>query len=204
MFSGILLLSSFKNKDKKSSKSGNGSFTLFYVDKSRTNGYASINDEMLEKLNNLIEESESNKSAELTAYFSDGDRGKFIKKASSIKSSIQSYSSRYTVSPSTTQDLKLLQKNVLSQDFSDASSINIYFFVSEYFAKDDLMGENSGILTNLFTKEIQSISKCADEHVSVTVFYPKDSKSFDIIEYQKKYDNLVSKEAKFNVKFISL
>ncbi len=172
---GVSPLVSFKAPEKNIIRN---SYNIFYVDNSKSlTGSEPLSTDMIDLLQKKVDSVKAEKSAKIEYYYSNYFNPEHARNVENAKKLIDKLNSGYNGLPNSVVDISFLRSYIYTDDLSNVENVNICFFVTEYYLTHDLLGRNSGLLLNFLPKEVQYITKTAPENITVTVYYPKASKT---------------------------
>ncbi|HRH49202.1 MAG TPA: hypothetical protein PLP23_10645 [Panacibacter sp.] len=180
------------------------SYNLIYVDNSKADNYASLSIDMIDFLSRKIDTIKGNPDARFMYFVSNSTKPEISQDAVNAQKLVNKLSNGNNRSPNSLLDKTFLGNQIFDQNLSKTTSINLYFFVGEYYLMNDMMGENSGLLLKFFPKELENLTNCPEEKINVIICYPKNAKSFnenkarDFLNFEKKQPEFISK---INLKF---
>lgn len=166
-------LFSFVPAGKQTDMADGKNLNLLYVVNSRTAGGVNITQDMIQLLSRKIELLQGDPAARSFFFMSNNVNPEITKDLKAAKGIVQKMSDTYFEQPSSRIDKKLLREMLFSSDLSNTTGINLHFFVSEYYLRMDLLGDNAGFLLRQFAKELQYKTGCEEENINVFIYYPK-------------------------------
>ncbi|MEO6548445.1 MAG: hypothetical protein ABIN94_10615 [Ferruginibacter sp.] len=180
----LIINSSFHNHSGAPGKI----YNFFYIDNSHTKNYQSFSPEMFELVERKVDSLKGVQNSYLGFFLSNGLKPDFASNYKGSKSIINKLTNGYTNVPNSFFDKSLVIDNILNSDLSYTNGINFYFFVTESYLVNDLMGTNAGLLFNSLPGEMKYLLGCEEEKISVTIYYPAASKKVQLPALQKFCD----------------
>lgn len=182
------------------------SLNIMYVVNSRSVSGLNLTQDMVLLLSNKIDMLAGDPAGRFYFFLSNNVKPETAKDKKGAKAIVQKMADTYFEQPTSSIDKKLLRDILFTADLSNTKSINMHFFVSEYYLKSDLIGDNAGSLLRQFAKELEYKTGCGEENVNVFVYYPKNATSITP-ELKNNFLNLSANmkgvfESKIKIQFI--
>ena len=150
---------------------------VIYVDNSQRGGANSgLSVSMMNYIFTKILDSVNakDKNIHYLLYISNGDKPYY----SSSPDRFENYINKLTESkfkyPSSLDDKKTIRGILYQGQLSGYESIVFDFYVTNYYLNQDLLNDYPGYMLNFFPKELQYITKCPEQNITVNVYYPAD------------------------------
>jgi hypothetical protein len=182
-------------------------FNLVYVDNGKYTGSSSLSSEMVDLLTNKLQEMQKDKNADLLYFLSNSANPEHTRSVSEALNMSNRLYNTYYIQANSIMDKRLLQQRIFNENLSNIGALNLYFFVTESYLKNDLMGSNAGMMLNFIPRELQLLSKCPEENINIYIYYPKNAQTLDqkaLDGFQNFGSNVQGFESKIKFHFLSI
>ena len=147
---------------------------IIYIDNSERGAQGGLSQKMLEYIFLKMDTAKAvDDNTSSLLYISNGDNPLYTTKPADFVGFANRLSERKLNYPYSIDDKKQLRNIIYKDKLSDVEQITIDFYVTNYYLNQELMGDHAGYLLNFFPKELQYVTHCAENNITVNVIYPE-------------------------------
>jgi len=150
---------------------------IIYIDNSQRGGSGSgLSVSMMNYIftKTLDSVNKKDKNIRYLLFISNGDKPYY----SSSPDHFETYVNKLTEStckyPSSLDDKRAIRSIIYQDKLSGFESVVLDFYVTNYYLNQELLNDFPGYMLNFFPKELQYVTKCQDNNITVNIYYPTD------------------------------
>ena len=151
---------------------------IIYIDNSERGGANSgLSGSMMDYIFTKVLDSINLKDKNISylLYISNGNKPFYSRTPDKFGDLTNKLTERKLKYPSSLED-KMQMRDVLYKDkLSGFEKITIDFYVTNYYLNQELLSDYPGYLLNFFPKELQYVTNCVEDNITVNIYYPDNA-----------------------------